>query len=184
MQTHLKTSRLLLRPPQLEDAPDLFNRYAGRAEVVKPFSFDVHQDLEDTRNFIRHCQNQWKNPRGPFEWAIEFPPRGAVGMISLRPDLEYSMLGYILGPDFWNQGITTEAARAVRDAAFLELHLPHLRAFHFPGNTASGRIMDKIGMSKIGAVDADEIDRVSDGQTDHVVLYELTLDQWLHGQRG
>jgi RimJ/RimL family protein N-acetyltransferase len=55
-------------------------------------------------------------------------------------------IGWMLTPSAWGCGYGTEAGRAVRDEAFEFLRLDSLVAVHHPENTASGRIMEKLGM--------------------------------------
>ena len=55
-------------------------------------------------------------------------------------------IGWMLAPRVWGQGYGTEAGRAVRDEAFERLRLDSVVAVHHPGNPASGRIMEKLGM--------------------------------------
>lgn len=50
-------------------------------------------------------------------------------------------------PDFWNRGLVTEAARAVRDHAFDDLKLPHVISLIHPENAASRRVAEKSGMT-------------------------------------
>jgi RimJ/RimL family protein N-acetyltransferase len=66
-----------------------------------------------------------------------FPGRCAAG------DTE---IGFRLARPFWGRGFATEAARAVRDHAFDTLALPRLIAIIDPGNLASIRVAEKIGM--------------------------------------
>jgi RimJ/RimL family protein N-acetyltransferase len=56
-------------------------------------------------------------------------------------------LGWFLAPAHWGNGYATEAARAVRDEAFERLGLPSVIALHHPDNAASGRVMEKLGMT-------------------------------------
>ncbi len=56
-------------------------------------------------------------------------------------------IGWMLSPDAWGHGFATEAARAIRDEAFDRLKLESIVAVHHPANRASGRIMDKLGMT-------------------------------------
>jgi ribosomal-protein-alanine N-acetyltransferase len=56
-------------------------------------------------------------------------------------------IGYRLDPDYWGQGIATEAARAVRDYGFHELKLPRLISLVHPDNKASRRVAEKNGMT-------------------------------------
>jgi RimJ/RimL family protein N-acetyltransferase len=55
-------------------------------------------------------------------------------------------LGYDLRSDYWNRGLATEAASAVRDFAFGALQLPRLISLIRVGNAASRRVSEKIGM--------------------------------------
>jgi [ribosomal protein S5]-alanine N-acetyltransferase len=55
-------------------------------------------------------------------------------------------LGYDLRSGHWNRGLATEAATAVRDYAFESLRIPRLVSLIRVGNTASGRVAEKVGM--------------------------------------
>jgi len=46
----------------------------------------------------------------------------------------------------WGHGYATEAGAAVRDEAFVSLELESIVAVHHPANSASRRIMEKLGM--------------------------------------
>ena len=56
-------------------------------------------------------------------------------------------IGYRLHPDYWNRGLATEAARAVRDYAFGVLQLERVISLIHPDNRASRRVTEKNGMS-------------------------------------
>jgi [ribosomal protein S5]-alanine N-acetyltransferase len=59
-------------------------------------------------------------------------------------------LGYWIGKPYWGRGFCTEAARAVLRYAFTELGLNRVHAYHFHHNPASGRVLQKIGMTHEG----------------------------------
>ncbi len=59
------------------------------------------------------------------------------------PEVE---IGYRLHPDYWDRGLATEAARAVRDHAFRDLQLPRVISLIHPENVASRRVAEKNGM--------------------------------------
>lgn len=50
----------------------------------------------------------------------------------------------------WNRGYATEAAQACLKLAFNSLKLPVVYAFTTPANLASLRVMEKLGMERIG----------------------------------
>jgi ribosomal-protein-alanine N-acetyltransferase len=79
-------------------------------------------------------------------------------------------IGWMLTPSAWGRGYGTEAGRAIRDEAFDRLELDSLVAEHHPGNVASGRVMEKLGM----VFERDVVDiRGWPGR-----LYRLTRDRW------
>ena len=56
-------------------------------------------------------------------------------------------IGYRLDPAYWNRGLATEAARAVRDYAFEKLKLKRVISLIHPDNHASRRVTEKNGMT-------------------------------------
>lgn len=55
-------------------------------------------------------------------------------------------IGWRLHPDFWHQGLATEAARAMASYAFRKFDISELLAVRHPENVDSGRVMDRLGM--------------------------------------
>ncbi len=56
-------------------------------------------------------------------------------------------IGYRLHPDYWNRGLATEGARAVRDYGFGVLKLERVISLIHPDNHASRRVTEKNGMT-------------------------------------
>jgi [ribosomal protein S5]-alanine N-acetyltransferase len=79
-------------------------------------------------------------------------------------------IGWMLTPAIWGEGFATEAGSAVRDEAFDRLELESIVAVHHPANAASGRVMEKLGMT----FERDVVTR--DGWPYR--LYRLTREQW------
>jgi RimJ/RimL family protein N-acetyltransferase len=70
---------------------------------------------------------------------------GAIGL-GIVPEHARAEIGYWIGVPYWGNGYATEAARRLIAYAFDELGLNRLYAYHFTGNPASGRVMEKAGM--------------------------------------
>lgn len=56
-------------------------------------------------------------------------------------------IAYRLHPDYWNRGLATEAARAVRNYAFEVMELERVISLVHPDNHASRRVTEKNGMT-------------------------------------
>ena len=54
-------------------------------------------------------------------------------------------MGVHLRPEYWGQGLAQEAGRAVINLAFETLAVKSLFAGHHPENTASRRLIEKLG---------------------------------------
>ncbi|WP_369780084.1 GNAT family N-acetyltransferase [Streptomyces sp. R33] len=79
-----------------------------------------------------------------------------IGLISLRrrtPTM--GTISYILRDDSWGNGYATQATRQVVTAAFTTAGLNRLEAMHHPDNPASGRVLTKVGFTRIGTADRD-----------------------------
>ena len=140
----VETERLLLRPVTLDDAEEMFE-YASDRENTR-YTFPTNQSLEETKNNI--AQFYLANPLG--RWGIELKSNGQfIGTIDLHkidPDLKKAAIGYIINKKYWNQGLTTEANRAVIELAFEKIGMNKLTALHDKDNPASGKVMEKSGM--------------------------------------
>jgi ribosomal-protein-alanine N-acetyltransferase len=56
----------------------------------------------------------------------------------------------MVAKEHWNRGYCTEAARTLITYGFSSLGLNRIQAMHFPRNPASGRVMQKLGMTREG----------------------------------
>jgi RimJ/RimL family protein N-acetyltransferase len=63
------------------------------------------------------------------------------------PEVE---LGYKLGPEYRGRGYATEAGRAWLAYGFETLGLDRIVAVAWPENAASWRVMEKLGMTRVG----------------------------------
>lgn len=109
----IETQRLRLRPPVMEDAEEIFLRYAQDAEVTKYLTWRAHKSVETVREFLGFCLRELKAGRW-VHWGIaKKDDRQLIGMIGLKVDGHKAELGYVLARAYWNTGYMTEAARAV-----------------------------------------------------------------------
>jgi len=112
----IRTARLVLRPPRLEDVQVIFDRYAQDAEVTRYLTFRPHRKPSETEAFIRGCTQAWAgDTRRPWVLTRVDAGGGAVGMLDLRQHRYRANVGYVLARAEWGQGLMTEALQAVAD---------------------------------------------------------------------
>jgi len=75
---------------------------------------------------------------------------GWCGLDHLDPAKANPVLFYLLQPGYWGQGLATEAAAALLSYAFGELGLAQVDGGAASENSASKRVMEKIGMRYLG----------------------------------
>lgn len=110
-------------------------------------AFPYPYSLEDARKFINMCLRV-----KPYQvFAIEFEGE-YVGNIGLhKQDDVYrktAELGYFIGEQYWNRGITTRAVNLICDYGFRELDVIKIFSGVFSFNTASQRVLEKCGFER------------------------------------
>lgn len=141
----LVTERLILRKFTEEDREALYEILKDE-EVNRFLPWFPAASLEEEEAFLKERYlDRYKKESG-YQYAIclkgENHPVGYIG-VSME---ESHDLGYGLRKEYWNQGIVTEAGRAVIERVRKD-GIPYLTATHDVKNPASGAVMEKLGMS-------------------------------------
>ena len=113
----LETKRLFLRRFVVEDAKAMFENWASDSENVRYVTWDPHPNPQVTQASIERWLLHYQE-ENTYKWAIckkEDPKQviGNISVVSQDPQKEICEVGYILGKNFWGQGIMTEALKAV-----------------------------------------------------------------------
>ena len=149
----LETERLILRPFSLSDAPEV-QRLAGDKDIAANVRTIPHPYPDGmAADWINTLDDKLEH--GEIHLAITLRDGnqllGAIGLIGDSAN-ESAELGYWIGKPYWNRGYCTEAARAMLRYGFEQLNLNRIHAFYMTKNPASGRIMQKIGMTFEGTL--------------------------------
>jgi ribosomal-protein-alanine N-acetyltransferase len=148
----LRTLRLRLRSFDPGDVPALV-RLAGAREIAATTANIPHPyTANDAHRFLAYAEEEFRAGRSA-TFAVTSSPAGelcgAVGLV-ITPAHQRAEIGYWIGVPYWNQGFATEAARAAIAFGFETLRLNRIHASHFAGNTASQRVLEKVGMRHEG----------------------------------
>lgn len=150
----LTTERLLLRPFSPEDAGRV-TALLQRPEIAAT-TLNITYPYPDGAAAAWIASHPDAAARGEaFTWAICRQEDGLLlGAIGIHIDDRHRRgeIGYWLGVPYWNQGSTTEAARAVVNYGLAELDLHRIQASCLPHNVGSSRVMEKAGMTYEGTL--------------------------------
>ena len=145
----LRTQRLIIRPMKTSDSYDMYE-YACREDVTEFLLWSPHPSVGYTREYLAYIEARYA--RGEFfDWAVTLEDSGkmigTVGFTKIYPSNNSAEIGYVLNPEYHNQGIGYEAAKRIVDFGFEELSLHRIEARFMKENAASRKLMEKLGMS-------------------------------------
>lgn len=144
----LETAQLTLRSFCEEDVEAMAQLFA-HPDFMR-FSLGVFTKRKQTVAFIQKVTG-WDRAGLPSQFAVV--PQGESNLIGYcgffhHPEhgIEDVEIGYRLHPNYWNRGLATEAARAIRDYGFRDLKLRRVISLVHPENIPSRRVAEKNGM--------------------------------------
>ena len=167
----LETPRLILRPFTAGDldrmAELMANKYFMRFSMG-PLT------REQTQAFLDKVIG-WDRDGLPSQFAMIIRSSGALagycGFFHHEVDGKMEIeIGYRLDSNFWNRGLTTEAARAVRDHGFRDLKLNYVISLIHPENDPSRRVAEKNGMT---------LERETTFKGFPTFVFSITRQRWL-----
>lgn len=144
----LDTGRLVLRPLQLDDAAALYPALSD-PDNMRYWSSGPLKDVAAVRDYI--CWNVAGEGVQTWAFALREAPDTALGWVALIDRREGTAeIGYIARPDCQGRGLAGEAVGAVVDHAFAGRGLRRVYADIDPDNTASIRLVERLGFRQEG----------------------------------
>ncbi|WP_433366513.1 GNAT family N-acetyltransferase [Actinoplanes sp. CA-142083] len=170
----LATDRLLLRQWRAADR-EPFAAMNADPIVMRHFPAPLTRAESDAfadRNEAGIAERGWGL------WAVEVDGEfaGFIGLQPLRPALPFAPgveIGWRLAARFHGHGYATEGARQVVTYAFGTVGLPEIVSFTTERNTASRRVMEKLGMTHDPSEDFDHPAVAAEWAGRRHVLYRL-----------
>lgn len=147
----LHTERLKLRKFILSDARFMYKNYATDQRVTQFLTWKPYKNIDDIKAFLSAKIDDYRF-QNVYHWAIEINDEiiGSISTISIDEKNHSCEIGYCIGCNFWNKGITSEALLAVMDFLFNEVNMHRIIAKHDIQNPASGKVMLKCNMTQEG----------------------------------
>ena len=175
----LETERLILRKFEITDAEDMYRNWVTDPEVCRFWSWNPHRNIEETKSLLKEWIDDY-NKSDNYHWVIVIKEQSeAIGYIYLNEinnEEKSASIHYLISRKFWNQGIMTEACRAVLTFSFSKIGFYRIHTHHHIDNPASGKVMQKSGMRYI-ETKYKEVPNCAQISGDYC-FYEITLKDW------
>ena len=185
----IETERVVLRAPQMSDYPAWAELRATSRDFLVPWEPLWALDELSRASFrrrVRHYLHDMREDMGYALFVHDTQSKALVGGITLcnvrRGVTQSCTLGYWVGAAHAKQGYITAAVRAVVPFVFDSLKLHRLEAACLPTNTASMRLLKRVGFTREGL--ARRYLRINGDWRDHVLYALLDTDSRGYGTGG
>ncbi|WP_207955433.1 GNAT family N-acetyltransferase [Segetibacter sp. 3557_3] len=147
------TERLVLRSVIPEDLESVY-KGLSHPEVIRYYgvSYDSMESARDQMKFYDDLESQHTGKWFAICSSNEAKFYGACGLNNLNRQHKKAELGFWLLPQYWHQGIISEALPEIIRYGFNELDLHRLEAFVEVGNGNSKKALTKQGFNLEGTM--------------------------------
>ena len=144
----IQTERIVLRQMEMDDVDDLMGIFS---DPVAMRFYPNTKSRQEAEEWVRRVQESYRD-NGFGLWVAVLEDSGefagqcglTVQEVEGKNEVE---IGYLFLRRFWGRGLATEAARAARDHGFHTLGYERLVSLIDPGNLASRRVAEKVGLT-------------------------------------
>ena len=141
------TPRLGLRRPLESDAAAVFE-YGSDPEVVRYMDWPALSDVQDAILATERAARRWQAGE-EYAWRFTVMPADTpIGGVACSFENDTAALGFVVSRQHWGKGYATEAARAVFEWLVSLQAVSRIRATCDVDNRASGRVLEKLGMTR------------------------------------
>lgn len=143
----LHTPRLTMREMTSDDAESLF-QLRSNEQAMRFLGRPLQKDISEAVGFIEKIRASFVQNEA-IAWGISLHGQpnliGNISFWKMDKENHRTEIGYMLHPDYWQQGIMNEAMTAALEYCFRVLNFHSIEANTDPENEASGRLLEKHG---------------------------------------
>ncbi len=174
----LFTRRLILREFRESDF-DHFKELESHPETYRFES--AHPDDSKLRAYLEKARaDKLQTTRTCYRLTVTIKPedevRGRMTLTLMNASIREWEIGWAIHPAEWGKGFAVEAARGLLEFAFTDLGAHRVVAFSHALNTASLRVMQKLGMEQDGLL---RETRLWHGAWCNEVVFSILERDWL-----
>ncbi|MFE1768821.1 GNAT family N-acetyltransferase [Streptomyces angustmyceticus] len=175
----IRTERLDLRPVTPDDLPAI-HAYQRRPEVCRYLYWGPLDEAGSRASVAAKAARTTLRESGDLlQLAVVVRESntlvGDVTFVWRSSEHRQGGIGYVFHPDHAGHGYATEASRALLELGFEELHLHRIQAELDGRNTASARLLERLGMRREGHLRENEF---LDGEWADEVVYAMLAREW------
>lgn len=142
----VETERLILRRMEKSDVGEIF-KMRSDPEIMR-FIREPQTNSKETWKWIKLVSSEWLISRIGFCAVVKKASNKTIGWCGLwrLKETDEIEVGYAIAKKDQKQGFALEAAAAMIQYGFEELDLDEIVAVAYPENSASQKVMKKLGM--------------------------------------
>jgi RimJ/RimL family protein N-acetyltransferase len=178
-ESPVQTARLTLRPFGPGDLDDLYE-YQSRPDVVRYLHWYARDRDQARQALEQQCREVALDRDGDWltyavVWRESGKVIGEVGLKLLSREHRQGEIGFVFNPHYQGRGLATEAAEAMLGLGFDGLGLHRIIGSCAAQNTASARVMERLGMRSEAHFVHNEIVK---GEWLEELVYALLDNEW------
>jgi len=177
----LHSDRLIVRMVEERDLPALLEIHAVD-DVTRFLPYATWQTLADAQAWYERAMRHHAEGNA-LQFVVEAMGSGVVGtclLFRFESASARAEIGYVLGQRHWGRGYMREALASLLAFAFNELSLRRLEAEVDPRNTASDRLLRRLGFTHEGLL---RQRWVMKGEVKDANVYGLLRHEWSNAPR-
>lgn len=153
----INTEHLLLRPFCESDSEAMY-RIQSNPEMVKYTPDEPWNSIDNANEFIKLTQWLYELDHHTFRHFFAIIEKesenliGYCGVGGIEYDRTENEVFYAIEKEYWGKGYATEVGKAMLEYGFIQLGLPKIIAAVHAENSASIRVVEKIGLKRIGFI--------------------------------
>jgi ribosomal-protein-alanine N-acetyltransferase len=151
----LAGGHLRLREFQAGDLDALMAIVSDETTIAHTSMERIPSPADEAEFLDRVVAQRAEEPRLRYVLGVVAATGDLIGLARLyvdRPEQRCGDLGYMIRRDHWGQGVATAATRLLIRFGFDEIGLHRIWACHDPDNPASGRVLEKAGLTHEGRI--------------------------------
>lgn len=158
---HLETARLILRPVSVDDIPMVF-AFNADLETLRYVPRDPYRNMDEALEKVAGFTKGFKEQKGIW-WTYALKDTGQSigygGFFEVDAACSKAEIGYGTLSEYWGRGYAGEAVAEMARFGRSEMKLHRIYGQVDPANTASAKILLKLGFKKEGCLHHEEFAR-------------------------